>query len=303
VAGPPLFRPATPHEILGFEPEEADALLDALEARVPVAPPVVRLPDAPEATVFGDTHGDWRTTRAIVEGLRARPPGSVLVGLGDYIDRVPPDCPDGSVANALYLLGLVASAPDRVVLLKGNHETARWVPVLPSDLAAEVDDLWGGEVDRYARIVGLLERGPWAAVSENGLYLAHAGFPLHRTPGRPWFEPLEDPTEETVLDQVWRDAAPSRAERGAGPPFTEGDLARFLADAGASVFLRGHDPGLLGRWIFSDRCLTLHSTRVYERLGGVIVARVPLRGPLRSKGVVVEHVATEGRTFEDADAI
>jgi hypothetical protein len=304
VAGAASFRAATPREVLAFSPEEADRYLDGLEARVPVAPAVLRLGPAPEATVFGDTHGDWRTTEAIVRGFRAGPPGSYLIGLGDYVDRPPRDCPDGSVANALFLLGLVAESPDRVVLVKGNHECGRLIPVVPCDLPAEVDSLWGAEVDRYARLSGLLERGPWAALSTNGLYLAHAGFPLRRPTGAPWDAALEHPTEELVLDQVWRDADPSRLDRGVGAPFTERDLDRFLGEAGASIFLRGHDPTLLGQWIFNDRCLTLHSSRVYERYGGVLLARVPLdRAPLTRSAVRVEHVPTEGRRFEDADSI
>jgi Calcineurin-like phosphoesterase len=294
------FRVRSPAQILALDAEGADALLTELEASVPLAAPVEDLPGRGSALVFADTHGDWRTSTAIAETFLGGDPSTVLVGLGDYVDRAPDDCPNGSVANALYLLGLRAAFPDRVFLLKGNHETVRMVPALPNDLPEEVDDLWGPEVARYARILGLLERGPWAAVSSNGLYLAHGGFPLKRPAGAAWRSVLDHPTEAIVLDTVWRDASVSRIDRGVGAPFTERDLELFQTDSATRLFLRGHDARLAGQWIFHERCLTLHSTRIYERYGGVLQARVPLDRPIAAPDVVVEHVRTEGRTFDDA---
>jgi hypothetical protein len=83
-------------------------LLDFLERRVPVRPPWVEIPEeaGDEAIVFGDSHGDWRSTQEVVQ--RYREGKRLLVGLGDYVDRPPDDCGAGSVANALFLLELVA---------------------------------------------------------------------------------------------------------------------------------------------------------------------------------------------------
>lgn len=289
-----------PEEILALAPEEADELLDRLEAQVPVAPD--RLADVPpstgaEAVVFGDTHGDWRSTVEAARPFLARPRERVLVGLGDYVDRTPDDCGEGSVANALYLLELVAEFPGRVVLLQGNHETTRRFPVLPLDTPEEVDALWGPEVERYARLMGLLERGPLAALTGSGVYLAHGGFPRVREAGSAR-DAFRSPSDDTVLDVVWGDCGASRVHRGVSVPFSEAELAEFLRLLGARVFLRGHDPDLVGRPVFHDRCLTLHTTRVYERSGGVLIARVPLDRPVESvRDLAVEHLATEGRSF------
>ena len=299
----PLARPLDPREILALDPEGADHLLDRLDAAVPVHPGALALPSAGgarEALLFGDTHGDWRSTEAIARIFLEDPSSYLLIGLGDYIDRPPEDCPNGSVANALFLLGLAASFPDRVVLLQGNHEATRRIPVVPHDLPEEVDDLWGPEVERYARILGLLERGPWIATSSNGLYLAHAGFPVEPFPPD-LAQAYRDPSEELLYDTVWRDAGPSRAERGLSPPFLDRDLGAFLTHIGARLFVRGHDPDLAGRVIYQHRCLTLHSTRVYERYGGVLYARARLDRPLGSADdLTVAHVETEGRSY-DAD--
>lgn len=288
-----------PAAILELDRDGADRLLGQLERTVPVAPNLVRLPGLPatQAYVIGDSHGDWRSTQEAVRPFLADPLANLFVGLGDYVDRAPDDCAEGSVANALYLLQLVARFPSRVVLLKGNHELHREFGVLPHDLPEEVDQLWGPEVDRYARILGLLERGPFAALTESGAYFAHAGFPLGPGPpaGLARFEQL---AADDRLDLVWADCAAARHRRGVARTFTERDLVEFLRAFDGSVFLRGHDPDLIGRPVFGDRCLTLHTSRLYERYGGVLRGVVPLQGHLAgASGVRLEHLATEGKHY------
>ena len=300
--GPAARAAISPEQILGFDPEEADALLDRLEREIPVLPTtLVEVPSAPnvEAVVFGDTHGDWRSTVAAAGRFLEDPTRRILVGLGDYVDRAPDDCGAGSVANALYLLTLEADHPRRVVLIQGNHETTRRVPVVPQNLAEEVDELWGPDVTRYSRLLSLLERGPLAAVTSNGAYFAHGGFP--RPPNDdPIRDAFRSPSEATLLDLVWGDCGAARSHRGVTTPFDRNDLARFLSRIGASVFLRGHDPDLSGKSVYDDRCLTLHTSRVYERYGGVLVAWVPLDRPITStRDVRVEHLETEGREYPE----
>jgi len=292
----------SPEEILKFSPEEADELLERLESEVPFASGgLAQLPGEPneEATVFGDTHGDWRSTVAASARFLEEPGHRCLVGLGDYVDRAPEDCGEGSVANSLYLLQLVAQFPDRVFLIQGNHETTRRFPVLPQNLAEEVDALWGPDIARYSRLLALLERGPIAALTSKGVYLAHGGFP--RGGGsRNVRDAFRAPTEDELMDIVWGECGASNRHRGITTPFDSLDLTRFLSAIGARVFLRGHDPDMVGKSVYQDRCLTLHTSRVYERFGGVLVARVPLDRPVHTtKDIAVEHLPTEGRSFPE----
>jgi hypothetical protein len=295
--GPRRTGLPAPLELLRLDAREADALLDRLEAEVPSCPGVVRLdvPGADEAIVIGDTHGDWRSTEAAVDRFLEDPRRRLFVGLGDYLDRAPDDCAEGSVVNALLLLDLVARYPQQVVLLRGNHEMNRAIPVLPHDVPEEVDALWGPEPERCHRLEALLERGPLAAVTASGAYFAHAGFP--RNAGADWATRLDRPDEELLLDQVWAECSESRLRRGV-PRFTLADWRRFSKQAGVSIFLRGHDPDLNGRWSFDGHCLTLHTSRIYERYGGVLMARVDLKRPASQAAVQVEHLPTEGLEFE-----
>ncbi len=274
---------------------EVDRLLDRLDASLSPGAPYAEIAPAGamEATVFGDTHGDWRSTEAAAERFLAHPEVECLVGLGDYIDRPPADCPGGSVVNILYLLTLKAAYPDRVFLIQGNHEIVRRIPVFPHTLPDELEAMWGADSRRYGRIMELVERGPLAGYTSTGVFLSHGGFPTR--PRGVWNEWFRRPDDALFFDLMWRDAAASALDRGLGAPFDGEELQKFLRAAGLSVFLRGHDPDVTGIPLYSGRCLTLHTCRLFERYGGVIVARVPLSLPVRSLAdVTVDHLRTEG---------
>jgi len=287
----------SPPELLRLTPSQADELLDELERRVPVRPPWVEISEeaGEEAVVFGDSHGDWRSIEEVVR--RYREGKRCLVGLGDYVDRPPDDCGAGSVANALYLLELVAQDPGRVLLIQGNHEVVRRLPALPHHLPDEVDELWGMDSSRYDRLLGLLERGPLAVTTPNGVYLAHAGFPRGKLP-IPWTAAFTDVDDDRLAEITWAECDASRIRRGAAPAWGERDLDQFFHATGLRIMLRGHDPDVTGRPLYHGRCLTLHTSRIYERYGGVIIALLPLVTPVPSVSALeVEHLTTEGKWY------
>jgi hypothetical protein len=297
-------EPLTAEAVLASSREEADELLERLERKVPVRPGIAELPAKgfTEALVFGDTHGDWRSTLELRKAfLHADGNPRCLVGLGDYVDRPPVDCGPGSVVNALILLDLAARYPDRVFLVQGNHETVRRIPVLPHSLPEEVDELWGPQEDRYTRLSALLERGPFAATSSNGAYLAHAGFPRGPLPAA-WRRAFEDVDESHLIDLVWSDCDATRHPHGVTEPWGARALTEFLTSAEHSFFLRGHDPDLTGKSLYGGRCLTLHTTRFYERYGGVLMAHLPLVRTLTNvDDLRVEHLSTEGHRFPSVE--
>ncbi|HEC80878.1 MAG TPA: hypothetical protein ENI42_00415, partial [Thermoplasmatales archaeon] len=66
----------------------------------------------------GDTHGDFETTKAVIKRFFDT---DHLVFLGDYIDREPIRW--GAIYNIIYLLFLKQRYPEKIILLKGNHES------------------------------------------------------------------------------------------------------------------------------------------------------------------------------------
>ncbi len=270
------IEPVRPDAIAPMEGPEVDALLDRLYPQIPTEPALVRVapPGAETLGVIGDTHGDWRSSRTAVDWFLDSTGDRAFVGLGDYVDRAPTDSPAGSAVNALFLLSVKAAYPDRVFLLRGNHEAGRRIPFTPHTLPEEMRSRWGQDRRRYDRLMDLLERGPLAAYTPSGVFLAHGGFPSRST--APWTDRFQTVDEELLLDVLWRDAAASHVDRGLSPPFTEKDLDEFLHASGLHVFLRGHDPTVVGQSLYHDHCLTLHTARIYAEYGGILAAHVPL---------------------------
>lgn len=279
---PDAKRPVSPEAIERMEAHEVDELLARLDPQISSESALVRIqpPAANALAVIGDTHGDWHSARAAMDWFLEAPDERGFVGLGDYIDRAPPDSPAGSAVNALFLLSAKALFPDRVFLLQGNHEAARRIPVEPHTLPQEMEAHWGDDRRRYSRLMGLLERGPLAGYTPGGAFLAHGGFPSRLTD--PWTDRFRLVDETLLVELLWRDVEASHLDRGLSPPFDEPALDAFLHGTGLRLFLRGHDPNMVGQSLYHDRCLTLHTSRRHERYGGILTAHVPLDRPVRS---------------------
>lgn len=287
--------PLLPEAIERMSPSAIDALLARLDPQVSTEGPLVRIqpPGATTLAVIGDTHGDWRAAQTGVAWFLEAPETRAFAGLGDYVDRAPSDSPAGSAVNALFLLSVKAAYPDRVFLLQGNHEAARRIPVTPHTLPDEMAAKWGDDRPRYSRLMGLLERGPVAGYTPSGVFLSHGGFPSQLP--SPWTDRFRTLDETLMAELLWRDIAASHLDRGLSPPFDEEALDRFLEGSGLHVYLRGHDPRVVGQSLYHHRCLTLHTSRRHEKYGGILEARVPLDRPVRSTNdLTVVHLRLDG---------
>jgi hypothetical protein len=274
--------PLGPEDIAGMEAAEIDALLIRLDRQISLESSLVHFepPGATTVGVIGDTHGDWRSTQAAASWFLESPNDRAFVGLGDYIDRAPPDCPAGSAVNALYLLSIKAAHPDRVLLIQGNHEAARRFPFEPHDFPEELAERWGNDRQRYLRFMGMLERGPLAAYTSSGVFLAHGGFPS-RLPS-PWTDRFRNVDETLIAELLWTRVAAADPEPNIVPAFEEAALDGFLRQSGLQLFLRGHDPRVVGRPLYHGHCLTVHTSRIYARFGGVLFAQLSLVQPVGS---------------------
>lgn len=274
--------PIDPVEVSTWAEAEALEQLDLWESVIP-ARTFEEIPEQrdAEAVVLGDTHGDWPTTRLLVDrylhGPRAR---ARWIALGDYVDRTPRGLPQGSLRNALYVLSLRAALPERVTLLRGNHETQRQMPAGMHALQDESRELWGSTTVAE-RTQDLFDRLPLAARTQSGLYLAHAGFPMGGD--GPLADSFREISERLLSEVVWNDVegSPACGHRGIDQePIRAGNLASFLARSDSDALLRGHDPDIAGTLLFEGRLLTVHGSRVFSA-AGLTTATVPLGGRVR----------------------
>ncbi|WP_394837182.1 serine/threonine protein phosphatase [Pendulispora rubella] len=211
-----------------------------------------------ELTVLGDLHGCYSVLKATliqsrffekVTAFRQNPdavPEPKLVFLGDYIDR-------GlfSLNGVLRtVLQLFATAPEHVVVLRGNHEyyveyngnvyggvkPAESINTLKPHLPLDV-------FRHYAR---LFEQLPNTLLFDR-FFFVHGGIPRDRLIKERWrdLSTLNDP--DLRFQMMWSD--PSRVdvvpadlqEKSARFPFGKLQLRAFLQRMGCHTLVRGHE--------------------------------------------------------------
>lgn len=210
--------------------------------------------------VAGDTHGDVIISEEIIKKF-FDDNYDHLVFLGDYVDRAPPDV-SSSIHNIDFLLRMKIKYPEKIYLLKGNHEANYAIPCYPNEFVYEAGE-------KYGEYVAVFKEMPLAAMLNN-VFAAHGGFPTKKG--------VDEISKEDLMDIeeiMWSDAAISPVYRGVGVKFDKRMLDSFLKKCGAAAFIRGHDYNLNGMIIY-ERCLTIFSSRRYATAGngGVLVAKI-----------------------------
>lgn len=242
-----------------------------------------------EATFVGDLHGDFKITKVIVKNFLEKKDKSILIFLGDYIDREPE--PEGAVKTFVYLSILKNHFKDRVYLLKGNHEAHYAVYCYPYEFDRLLVDTYGkyGEFIHSAA-VELFKEMPLMVKTQNGIVASHAGFPLRG-------QSIDHKSRrDLILDILWADPVVSPMFRGFDiPKFTEAQLLEFLSSIRANCFIRGHDPYIAGKVVFSKKCVTLSTSRAYAHRAGISVATVKLSQYVKD----ADDISIVNPTFSD----
>ncbi len=216
---------------------------------------------------IGDIHGDFNITKSIVDEFLGK---GLLVFLGDYIDREPIKW--GSIYTIIYLLILKLLYPRNIVLLKGNHECNYIIPCYPYEFEREITEKFGSS-RLHDKFVEIFSQLPVVFKGYN-VVAAHGGILKNATLER--LRGLDKNDRYALYSLVWGDPTISPVYRGIGERFNERELDIFLEKTDSSVFIRGHDPHLLGTSIYNDRCLTIFSSSRYMEMGnrGILVAQV-----------------------------
>jgi len=230
---------------------------------------LVSLKPVGEAVIVGDLHGDLESLVQILGSSRfiekARRNGnSILVFLGDYGDR-------GSYSPEVYyvVLKLKELFPEKVVLMRGNHEGPEDILAYPHDLPAQLCSKFGEEgLNAYAKLRELFDHLYNAVLVDGRYILLHGGVPSKASTIEDIAYAHEKHPRESHLEEIlWSDpeegvkgTCPS--PRGAGKVFGEDVTERFLKMLGVKVLIRGHEPSREGFKInHGGRILTLFSRK------------------------------------------
>ena len=146
--------------------------------------------------VVGDTHGYLSATLVPVE--RAISSGMPLVFLGDYVDRGPKQ-----LENLSYILGLKIQRPEKVILLRGNHEQQN----LNRRYGFYNTLLKRYSIDLYDKILSLYDNLSLMAVINDDNLMVHGGIPSG-------IDNLEEINELTSNDNRYKEVFWNDPEEG-----------------------------------------------------------------------------------------
>ncbi len=213
-----------------------------------------------DVLVVGDTHGDVYTSLAA-----ARMEWGKLVFLGDYVDRGP-----YQLENLAFLLALELAYPEKVYLVRGNHES----PLMNRryGFMDVVASRYGRGAYRFFQRV--FANMSYAAVIEERYLGVHGGLArrlrrVDEIAGLPKDDP--EPLDEVAFEILWND--PDEAVeyfepnplRGRGTYlYGRRAVEEFLGGNGLEAIIRAHQPYEGGyREHFGGRVVTVFSCRYY----------------------------------------
>lgn len=215
---------------------------------------IIFLTGSRKAIFIGDLHGDFKALCSILKKIKK---DEYLVFLGDYTDRG-----ENQIEVINTALKLKEEYPDKVFLLRGNHESIEmnefygFTQVLQQKFPDDYQDIYQKYLEFYKVLPSVL-------ITENKIIATHGGIPHKPASGL-----LDLNSDWEKLYQIrWNDPSPSISGfapniRGEGTKiFGQDTFENFLKDTGANVIITSHRYMPEGyQLLFDDKFITIFSS-------------------------------------------
>ncbi|MEM2760010.1 MAG: metallophosphoesterase [Nitrososphaerales archaeon] len=204
---------------------------------------LVRIKKGRKLIFVGDLHGDIDSLAVILQKSGfLNDLSSIIVFLGDYGDR-------GAESVEVYyvILYLKTRFPDRVILMRGNHEGPESMPFYPHDLPDQCLTKFSSSGEQiYSQLRSLFDLMYHAVILENSYLILHGGVPVN-------FETVNDlayasktNSETKHLEEIlWNDPreieGSEPSARGYGKYFGKDVTERALRLVNARALIRAHE--------------------------------------------------------------
>ncbi|KAI3405504.2 PPG1 [Candida oxycetoniae] len=243
-------------------PETIHQLCHILKTQLLAVPNIMSLQSP--ISVVGDIHGQYHDLLEIFR-IGGSPPNTNYLFLGDYVDR-------GyySVETISLLLVLKIRYPNRISLIRGNHESR--TITTNYGFYTEVLNKYNGSSDVWANITDLFDYLPLGATIDGTIFACHGGL----SPSCQQLDQIraidrfrEIPHDGIMADLVWSDPDVEIVDfklspRGAGYLFGSDIMNKFCNDNNLVQMIRAHqlcNEGYTSYW--KGKCLTVWSAPNY----------------------------------------
>ena len=228
------FKLPTEQEIKGLC-DKAREILDTLDNVAQLDCPI---------TVCGDIHGQFEDLLEIFD-VGGEVPETNYIFLGDFVDRG-----YNSVETFIFLLTLKIKYPNRITLLRGNHESRQ---ITQAYGFYEECQRKYGSVNVWRMCTDIFDLFQLAAVIENKVFCVHGGLSPHVS----LIDDIRKLDDKEVKTYGY-------SPRGAGYLFGEEDVAKFNRDNNIDLIARAHQLIQEGyQFLFNDRLVTVWSAPNY----------------------------------------
>lgn len=230
------------------------------------------LPKNSKLIVVGDIHGDIESLNRILEKSDFYDSDKILICLGDYADR-------GIHGVEVYecLFSLLEKYTDRIVLLKGNHESYIKLneEIIPTfspcnfldELKEKYRSVWKKKLGEF---YDFWDKLPLAAILPGNYLFVHGGVSSEIKS----LDNLKNPTKELEEEILWNDPFEQQGEefnyyRGIGKLFGPDITENICKILDVRLIIRSHQPSLQkvreSGYTFhhSKKLLTISSTSIY----------------------------------------
>lgn len=233
------------------------------------------MPVSCPVTVVGDLHGQFQDFKELLR-IAGPPPDTNYLFLGDYVDRG--EC---SVKTVTLAFLFKTRYPERVCLLRGNHESRQITQTY--GFYDECQRIYGSPLV-WQLFTDAFDYLPLAAVIEGQMFCPHGGL-------SPFLSTLDDvcqldrfqemPHEGPICDLLWSDPACGglddfgwkRSRRGAGFEFGPDISEQFNHENGLRFIIRAHELVMDGyRWCHDMNVVTVFSAPNYCYRAGNLAA-------------------------------
>jgi protein phosphatase len=204
---------------------------------------LVKVKQGRKLILVGDLHGDLQSLVLILQRSGFLDDlSSIIIFLGDYGDR-------GKESVEVYcvILYLKTRYPDRVILMRGNHEGPDSMPFYPHDLPDQFSIKFGNAGQLiYMKLRSLFDLMYHGVILENSYLILHGGVPIS-------FNTIDDiatanktNAETRYLEEIlWNDPreidGSEPSARGYGKYFGKDVTERALKIANAKALIRAHE--------------------------------------------------------------